>query len=162
MFSKIRSYGLNRVQDPHLRRDALRFFRERGQKAKEALKPAKISREEILAAYSGRYEDDGRDRFLTVAREQGLTKNDLAALVERHKRDFMFSLALAAGCAILAVIFFLAEGSGFRIFGGLIFGIFMFGFTIKAFGADYAAFQVQKRKFCSLRTYFREGFFRAS
>lgn len=161
MLSRIRNYGLNRIQSQSLRRDAEGFLRHRGKMAAQALKPKKLSRADLLAAFHGRYDDDGRARFVAAVREEGLNKYALAALLERHRREFMTSLGLAAVCATLAVGFILSGGAAVRYIGAVIFMIFMFGFAIKAFGADFAAFQIRKRRFCGLQTYFREGFFKS-
>lgn len=162
MFSRIKNYGLNRLQDSHLRRDTQGFMRDKGRRAADAIRPIKLTKDDFLGAFYGRYEDDGRSRFREMVRDQGLTKETLNHVLARHRRDFIVSLIIASCCAVLAVAFILNGSSGFNLLGSLVFGIFMFGFAIKAFGADYAAFQIRHRKFCSLRTYLRDGFFSPS
>ena len=68
MFSRIKNYGLNRLQDSHLRRDTQGFMRDKGKRAADAIRPTKppVSGK-LSAALFFLYFTGGRDRMMIWA-----------------------------------------------------------------------------------------------
>lgn len=159
MFSKITSYGINRIQNEQLRKDQNAFMMSRGRRALDAIKPSVISLKEIKSAWDGSPQGDGSAKFSQAMVENGWDDASLSAVISVHRQDFHISLACAALCAGFGIWLVIAGGSFFAI---LVLAIFMIGFCVKAFASDYAAFQIKNRRFCSLKTYLQDGFFSPS
>lgn len=162
MLNKIKSYGINKVQNAEFRKEQTAFMKMRGEKALEALRPEPLSMDDVKEAWFGRHADDGVTRFREEIAMNGWDERDLHEVHMVHRKTFQVSLLLAALCTPAALWFIMSGNSSFNLLAGLIFMIFMFAFAVKAFGADYAAFQIKNRKFCSIKTYLQDGFFKAS
>jgi hypothetical protein len=128
--------------------------------AKEAIQPARVSRNEIEKGLEGRYKDGGRERFSQLAKERHLSSETLDIMAQRHKTN----ACLIGGAAVFTLgigtwSIFTSSGSDKLVAAALTLVISMlFGAFFMRF--DFSRWQIENRRFGGFREYLQSRDFK--
>lgn len=150
---RLAGYFGRRIGNPFIQRAGREGLTTSYEGARSSLSVEKISPDEVRNAYRGRYKDGGRERFRESFSGSGLSEEDLTVLAS-NRRAQAFIMVVAAAFALFA-------GAAMPFFttifvislSGLVFGIFSLLFLAIAFRHDYAAWQIESRRFGGVKEY---------
>jgi len=149
---RIGAYTSNRLMARTTREVAIDTARVGSRAALEAIRPARISAQELRAGLNGRYEDGGLARFSEALREAGVDERDLPRMAEGHRRASLVYIAGAVGLLLLSCHFALAPGLMMKLSS---VATLVATFAIAAFAMrhDFIAWQIDSRAFAGFRKY---------
>lgn len=151
-------WGQRRLLHPALAEASHGSVRDAGATALSALKPLSIERDDLSGGYRGRYADGGVARFWEIAKELGLTEENLDVLSTFHRLQCVLNAAagLAALCLGLGMAFF--GTLGVVRLGGVAFLIFALVFLAGFIRHDFADWQIRQRRMAGLSAYLAARF----
>ncbi|MCW3784659.1 hypothetical protein [Defluviimonas salinarum] len=150
---RVATWGIRKVRHPDMIENSRKNLTMAGSAVREALRPARLDREDLLAGYNGRHADGGQARFADMVRSGDLGEADIEAIRGHHLRALFIHTAGAALNLVIGFLFMLSADGLVSLLGGVTLTIFFFAFAAVAIRHDYAAWQIAVRRFGGFREY---------
>lgn len=154
--ARVGGYFGRRVGNPFISAVGRDTLYKGADSARDVLKPERVSRAEAMAAYKGRYQDGGRDRFSQLVVQRGLGEDDLRQLERMRLLQFRAMLVVSLLALLIGSAVPFWTDDWLILISGLIFGLFSLIFLMIGLRHDFAAWQIRSRRFGSIRNYLEE------
>lgn len=154
--ARIGGYFGRRIGNPFINRIGRETLGDGADQARGALRPERVTKNEVRGAIRGRYADGGRSRFAELAAQQGLGPADLDGIELMRIRQFRAMCAVSLLALVLGAAVPFLTSDRLIMISGLIFGLFSLVFLTIGLRHDFAAWQIRSRRFGGIREYLHD------
>ena len=146
-------YAARRITGPLAGLPGHRALREACRCTADAIRPTRLERGDLMRGYRGRHADGGGARFRAMAVQAGLDEAALDHLAARRSQHARAAGAAAAALLIAGVALPFVAQDRVVALAGLGFGPFVLALLATALRSDYAAWQIERRRFGGFAEY---------